>query len=125
MAKKFTKDGKELPDQKRVELPIGYRVPETMEEKMMRMIDSKLSRRAEEAGLETIEEANDFDMGEEDGLPLPMSQFELTDMQEENFARDASFMKEKRKSKKTLPKDPPTPPTEKEEVVKDEAKKPE
>lgn len=119
MAKKFTKDGKELPDQKRVELPIGYRVPETMEEKMMRMIDSKLSRRAEEAGLETIEEANDFDMGEEDGLPLPMSQFELTDMQEENFARDASFMKEKRASKKR----PPDPPTEKEEVVKDEAKK--
>lgn len=83
MSKKFTKEGKELPDRKRVEIPIGYRTPETMEQKLRRVVAGALSEQAAMSGLETFEESNDFDVGPEDGLAMPDSRHELTPMEEE------------------------------------------
>lgn len=78
----YTEDGrKEVPDQTPVELPIGYKAPETLEQLMVRMIrNAEFNRIREAAGAETFEEADDFDVEEEnDGL----SQYQLNQMQEE------------------------------------------
>lgn len=81
--------GVEMPDEVRrehldptpVEWPIGVNVPETLEQKMARMIRTSVSMAARDAGAETFEEADDFDV--EDSEALPESQHELDDDQEQ------------------------------------------
>lgn len=60
--------GAEILDRTPVEIPLGYQRPETLEEKMRRMIAGELSRRAGALGRETLQEADDFDTGEEQDL---------------------------------------------------------
>lgn len=73
---------KEIPDQTPVELPLGYKVPETLEQLMARMIRNvEFNRIREAAGAETFEEADDFEVGDEENDGL--SQYQLSQMQEE------------------------------------------
>lgn len=75
--KKF---GYEYPDPTPVEIPVELRKPETMDEKMRRIVREQISVKAQESGLETFEEANDFDVDdgfEDDALFSP---YELKDM---------------------------------------------
>lgn len=75
--KKF---GYEYPDPTPVEIPVELRKPETMDEKMRRIVREQISFRAAENGQETYEEANDFDVDdgfEDDALFSP---YELKDM---------------------------------------------
>lgn len=58
--------GREVPDPTPVELPIGFRRPETLQEMMARMIQGELARREFEQGYETFEEANDFEVDDDD-----------------------------------------------------------
>lgn len=74
---------KEIPDQTPVELPLGYKVPETLEQLMGRMIrNAEFNRIREAAGAETFEEADDFEVGDEENDGL--SQYQLSQMQEEH-----------------------------------------
>lgn len=74
---------KEIPDQTPVELPLGYKAPETLEQLMARMIrNAEFNRIREAAGAETFEEADDFEVGDEENDGL--SQYQLSQMQEEH-----------------------------------------
>lgn len=62
--------GQEVLDKTPVELPIGYKHPLPLDERMKMLIKDELSEFADSKGYETWEEANDFDIGEgeDDGL---------------------------------------------------------
>lgn len=53
----------------------------SLEEQIERILRREISRVAYKEGLETFEEANDFEVPDED--PLPMSGFEFEEMKEE------------------------------------------
>lgn len=58
------------------EVPAGFRVPETMEQRVQRLVRGALSRRAEEVGFESFEEANDFDIPDDPVDPsTPFEEF--------------------------------------------------
>lgn len=63
-----------------VEIPLGLDRPETLEDIVRRFVRHEASIQAEESGHETFQEANDFDVSDEDEFKSP---YELSDMQEE------------------------------------------
>lgn len=63
-----------------VEVPAEMRAPPTWKEEMQRYVRYELSRKAEERGLESFEEFNDFEVDEED--PEWESEYELMPEQE-------------------------------------------
>lgn len=67
--KRLDENGWELPDGTPVVIPSGFKRPETLAEQVQRIIRTEASRRAEEAGFESFEEADDFDVGEDDFDP--------------------------------------------------------
>lgn len=83
---KYTKDNRvELPDQTPVELPIGYKEPESLEQIIARMINAADFRKAQEAsGVESFEESDDFDVEEDADF---VSEHEMSQMQEEHIER--------------------------------------
>lgn len=97
---KFDTYGREIPDPRPVELPTGLRVRPTLQEEIQRYIRAEMSLRARDQGMETFEEANDFDI-EDDWEPIDDdSPYTLRDMIPEPFDVDAS----------TKPEAPPAPP---------------
>lgn len=55
--------GHEIPDPTPVAVPSGFKRPETLAEQVRRLVRSEQWRlRAEEVGVETFEESNDFDL---------------------------------------------------------------
>ncbi len=77
-------DGKEWNDLTPVEMPIGYDKPMSLEETMKLFIRDEISRVAEAKGRESFEEADDFDVGD-DEMVTP---YELDDMQEDAEAAE-------------------------------------
>lgn len=71
---------REVLDKTPVEMPLGYEKPESLESMIARMIRTT-SIQAEKAGFETAEEADDFDDDDEGEMK---SEYQFTDMQEEN-----------------------------------------
>lgn len=63
---KFDAEGRELPDPTPLEVPAGQRRPETIQQMMQRLIRQDVSRAAQEHGAESFEEANDFDVDDDD-----------------------------------------------------------
>ncbi|UDN67863.1 hypothetical protein [robinz microvirus RP_153] len=68
--------GQELPEDTPVEWPLGVRRPETLQEQMRRLIRTEMSTRAAAEGYETFEEANDFDVDDDQDL-VPPTKHEL------------------------------------------------
>lgn len=63
---KYDDDGRELMDPTPIAPPIGYKKSPTIAEQIRTMIRSeKLRQEAEEAGYESFEEADDFDVGDD------------------------------------------------------------
>lgn len=62
---RLTPDGHEVPDPRPVAVPVGFKRPETLAEQVQRLVRGAISRQAEEAGAETFEEAEDFDVGDD------------------------------------------------------------
>lgn len=62
-----------------VEMPTRLRLPQTRVDQMRSFIRSELSRQSQAEGFETIEEADDFDVGEEGELPY--TPYELTELE--------------------------------------------
>lgn len=60
-------------DPRPVAVPAGMKLPETAEQKMQRMIRVELSKQAQEAGFESFQDANDFDVPDDDPTLSPTS----------------------------------------------------
>lgn len=74
------KHGREVPDPRPVEWPANLKRPLTLQEEIQRFVRVEMSQRAAEHGMESFEEADDFDVGDEDEWQSP---YEMTEMQEE------------------------------------------
>lgn len=83
---------REEPDQTPVEWPAHLKRPPTLAEEIQRLVRAEVSRVASESGLETFEEADDFDMDDE---MEPFSPHELSELEEE-VPRDALTKLEER-----------------------------
>lgn len=79
----------EVLDPTPVEWPLGVGVPESLEQKIARMVRTSVSMHAEANGMESFDEADDFDL-EEDAMPE--SVHELDDDQE-RIARDHAMIR--------------------------------
>lgn len=86
----MNKNGREYVDPVPVEWPVGVSQPESLEQKMARMIRTSVSQLAAASGQESFEEADDFDV--EDPDALPESVHELDDDQE-RIARDQEMVR--------------------------------
>lgn len=78
---KYDEQGREILDPTPVAMPVGFKRPPTLDERIRAFVRTELSRQAAEEGNETFEEADDFYVEEEEESPL--SRYELTPMQEE------------------------------------------
>jgi len=58
--------GRELPDDTPLALPVGFTPPETLAEQIQRLVRTNVSVAASAAGEETFEEADDFDIPDDD-----------------------------------------------------------
>jgi len=67
-------NGHELPDPTPLSLPSGFKAPETLAETVKRLVRAA-SREAEQAGDETFEEAEDFDVGDDFDPSTPYETF--------------------------------------------------
>lgn len=84
---KYDEHGREILDPTPVAMPVGFKRPPSLDERIRAFVRTELSRQAAEEGNETFEEADDFDVPDEEESPL--SRYELTPMQEEAaFGRD-------------------------------------
>lgn len=72
--------GREINDGIPVEWPVGVTVPESLEQKIARMVRVGVSQFAQDHGAETFDEADDFDVPDPEALPG--SVHELDDDQE-------------------------------------------
>lgn len=80
---KYDELGRELPDPTRIEAPVEFKRPETLEEKIARAVYTlEWRKRVQAQGYETAEEADDFDVA--DDVELPTTQYELSAMQEDS-----------------------------------------
>ncbi|QXP07974.1 MAG: hypothetical protein [Arizlama microvirus] len=63
---KFDEEGREIPDPTPHSLAVGFRKPETIDEKILRLVKSReMQRDLEAQGYETFEDAEDFDVGDD------------------------------------------------------------
>lgn len=80
-------NGKELLNPEQVEVPVEMTIPEPLQERIKRILQTELSAQAAAQDMETFDEANDFDIDED---PDPVSHYELTEMVEEEPAPQAT-----------------------------------
>lgn len=93
----FDQFGREVPDQTPVEVPLDFRRPLSLQEEIRRFVRGELSMRAVDESLESFEEADDFEVDDDEGDFV--SPYEMTEMAEEPAFRDASDL--------TKPEPPP------------------
>lgn len=77
MSSKLDEKGRELLDNTPVELPLGFEHPESLEERIRRLVRTSVSDHAAESGAETFEEADDFDIADDDSDPLTPFEMEF------------------------------------------------
>lgn len=71
--------GRELHNPIPVAIPIGLNRPPTLQEQIQRVLRQELSRQADAQGHETFDEADDFDVEDDDQIN-PISQYEIHEM---------------------------------------------
>lgn len=72
---RLDKNGHEIPDPTPVALPTGFKRPEMLAETVARLVRREISERADLAGFETFEEAEDFEIGDDFEPNSPYEQF--------------------------------------------------
>lgn len=84
----FDDKGREIPDKTPLEMPLGLKKPESMEDMIRRYVRVEASKVARHEGMETFEEADDFDMEDEDDLEDPYSVYYVNEqeMKPENLS---------------------------------------
>lgn len=81
LGRRTTDDGREIVSSVPVAPPIGYQKQPSMIEHIRNMVRSEqLRQAAEEAGAESFEEADDFDI-EDDPFPVGSSEFDESDLE--------------------------------------------
>jgi len=68
---KLDHDGSEHVDPVPMAVPVGFRRPPTLAEQVQRLVRGEMSRRAELEGKESFEEANDFDVDDDQIIESP------------------------------------------------------
>lgn len=63
---KFNERGEELPDPTPVEIPAGFKEPESIQSMIARLVRTHVSDAAARHGFETVDEANDFEVEDEE-----------------------------------------------------------
>lgn len=87
----YNAQGEEIPDSTPVELPVGFTRPKTLQETMRDLLRNEEVRRAlEKHDMETFEEADDFEMEDEDRDP----RFPANSPYEQDFDPDGVIAKE-------------------------------
>lgn len=81
---KYTQTGEEVLDTTPVALPIRFKAPLPLNERIRQMVRQEASQYAQQTGHETFEEADDFDIP--DDMPDPTTPYE------ENFDPDVPFI---------------------------------
>lgn len=76
---KYNERGEELPDSTPVEVTLNFKRPKSINEMIAEAVRVQFSRVAQSQGFETFDEADDFDVGDEDE---PISASEMTEDQE-------------------------------------------
>jgi len=71
---KYNEHGEELPDPTPVEIPAGFKEPESIQQLIARLVRVHVSDAAARHGFETVDEANDFDVDEEE---FPETKYEV------------------------------------------------
>lgn len=74
---------KEYPDPSPIEIPAELKRPESMDQRIKRLVHSQIQAKAMEEGFETFEEANDFEVDDSfdgDGI---MSPYDVQEMEPE------------------------------------------
>lgn len=89
--------GQEVLNDAPVTLPVRYQRGDNITERVQRMVEETISRRAEMAGLETLDDANDFDVGDDYD---PRSEHEVDEDAEAEYfrqrgERDSGWFKRK------------------------------
>lgn len=81
---KYNKQGEEIPDTTKPEIPLGFKKPDSLAEQVRRLIRSEQLRQAAlSAGHETFEEADDFEVGDDYDPRSPYEEvFDPTDPEE-------------------------------------------
>lgn len=119
----LNENGYELLDPKPMAVPIGFEKPEPIEAKMQRLIRDHMSRIAEENGYETFEDAEDFDIIDDDtwdpssdwelhydpvlNKEIPKQEKEFLDKHRQDFDKMyENKLKNKKKAKKFIPEVP-------------------
>lgn len=83
--------GQEVPDDTPVDVPVRFREHMDIHQKLKDYVASQLfAMKAEEAGLETEEEANDFLVGDAELDELPLSQAERAMLMAEELEQSAA-----------------------------------
>lgn len=82
----FDEHGREVLDLRPVDAPTGLRAGLSLQDEIKRYVRAEISRRAADTGMETWEEANDFDIDEDELLD---SAYTVRDMLPDG-PRDAS-----------------------------------
>jgi hypothetical protein len=77
----FDERGREVPDDRPVAVPAGWRAPESLPDMIRRFVQREISARAEAVGLETFEESDDFEVDDE--APDPLSAYEVSELRED------------------------------------------
>lgn len=72
---KLDKQGREIPDPRPMSIPAGFKVPETLNDTVQRLVRGALSRMAEAQGAETFDESEDFDVGDDMDPSSPFETF--------------------------------------------------
>lgn len=62
-------NGFEVPDPKPVAVPVGWKKPPSLNDRIAQMVRQELSARAEEVGMESFEDADDFDIPDDPADP--------------------------------------------------------
>lgn len=86
----------EIPDPVPVEIPVGMKVPESLEDLMTRMLNNREALRASLGEVETPEEAEDFDIGDGDVVVSPLQEMTMA----EDLARESKRLAPAPKSEK-------------------------
>lgn len=92
-------NGWEIPDPTPVSLPLGFRRPERLAETIQRLVRTQLSQLAEARGMESFEESEDFDVGDDHDPASPYETFFDPilgkDLSPDEFKRNEAIYKER------------------------------
>ena len=125
MSKRLDKNGHETLSNEPMAIPAGFKIPETLAEQVQRLVrSSTIQHEAAQAGFETFEEADDFDVGDDFD---PSTPYELTfdpilqkDISPDDFIRNNQQYKkqyEKALQEQTI-STPEKPPKKQKKVAK-------